>query len=46
MILAAPEVPETGSLTSDSLAAWLAADLGAGRLLLIKSVDQTDPVTA
>ena len=46
MILAAPEVPETWELTSDSLAAWLAGVLGGRRLLLIKSVDQTDPVTA
>jgi aspartokinase-like uncharacterized kinase len=46
MILAAPEVPETWELTSDSLAAWLAGILGARRLLLIKSVDQTVPVTA
>ena len=46
MVLAAPEVPETWELTSDSLTAWLAGILGARRLLLIKSVDQTVPVTA
>jgi aspartokinase-like uncharacterized kinase len=46
MVLAAPEMPETWELTSDSLTAWLAGILGARRLLLIKSVDQTVPVTA
>jgi aspartokinase-like uncharacterized kinase len=46
MTLAAPEVPETWELTSDSLAAWLAGIVGARRLLLIKSIDQTVPVPA
>jgi 5-(aminomethyl)-3-furanmethanol phosphate kinase len=32
----AAALPETWDLTSDSLAAWLAGALGAGRLLLIK----------
>jgi dihydroneopterin aldolase len=32
----AAALPETGDLTSDSLAAWLAGALGAGRLLLVK----------
>ena len=32
----AAALPETWELTSDSLAAWLAGALGAGRLLLIK----------
>jgi dihydroneopterin aldolase len=32
----AAALPETWDLTSDSLAAWLAAALGAGRLLLVK----------
>jgi 5-(aminomethyl)-3-furanmethanol phosphate kinase len=46
MVLAAPEVPEIWGLTSDSLAAWLAGNFGARRLLLIKSVDQAVPVSA
>jgi len=32
-----PEIPETWDVTSDSLAAWLAAWLGADRLILVKS---------
>jgi dihydroneopterin aldolase len=32
----AAALPETWDLTSDSLAAWLAGALGAGRLLLVK----------
>ena len=32
----AAALPETWDLTSDSLAAWLAGALGAGRLVLIK----------
>ena len=46
MVLAAPEVPQSWDMTSDSLAAWLAADYGAGRLLLIKSRDSAPPVSA
>jgi aspartokinase-like uncharacterized kinase len=46
MVLAAPEVPETWDMTSDSLAAWLAGIFGAHRLLLIKSRDQAAPVSA
>jgi aspartokinase-like uncharacterized kinase len=46
MVLAAPEVPETWDVTSDSLAAWLAGILGAPRLLLIKSCDVEAPVSA
>jgi aspartokinase-like uncharacterized kinase len=46
MVLAAPEVPETWDVTSDSLAAWLARISGASRLLLIKSRDQTAPASA
>ena len=34
-----PAIPETWSVTSDSLALWLAAELGASRLVLLKSVD-------
>ena len=36
MVLAAPEIPFSWDVTSDSLAAWLAAKLGAHRLLLVK----------
>ena len=32
----AAALPETWELTSDSLAAWLAGALGAGRLVLVK----------
>lgn len=31
------QVPENWDMTSDSLAAWFAAQIGAGRLLLVKS---------
>ncbi|MBS9478870.1 amino acid kinase family protein [Ancylobacter radicis] len=41
MTLEAPDLPESWDLTSDSLAAWLSAQLstrlGAGRLVLVKS---------
>jgi aspartokinase-like uncharacterized kinase len=33
-----PEVPERWEMTSDSLAAWLAGQIGAERLLYLKSV--------
>lgn len=46
MVLAAPEVPETWEMTSDSLAAWLAGIFGARRLLLIKSLDLKGPAPA
>ena len=36
MCLQAPEIPEAWSVTSDSLAAWLAGVLGADALALIK----------
>ena len=36
MVRAAPEIPPSWDVTSDSLAAWLAGELGATRLLLIK----------
>jgi aspartokinase-like uncharacterized kinase len=38
MALGRPEIPETWDVTSDSLAAWLAVQLGAEGLLLVKSV--------
>lgn len=38
MALGRPEIPESWDVTSDSLAAWLAAQLGADGLLLVKSV--------
>ena len=37
MVLAAPEIPASWDVTSDSLAAWLAGEVGAVRLLLVKS---------
>jgi dihydroneopterin aldolase len=38
MVLAAREIPWSWDVTSDSLAAWLAGELGARRLLLVKHV--------
>ncbi|MDQ0467080.1 amino acid kinase family protein [Labrys wisconsinensis] len=38
-----PDIPESWTITSDSLAAWLAARLGADRLVLCKSVDVAAP---
>ncbi|WP_375454375.1 uridylate kinase [uncultured Methylobacterium sp.] len=34
-----PDIPETWDVTSDSLALWLAAAVGAGRCVLVKSTD-------
>lgn len=34
-----PDITESWEVTSDSLAAWLATELGADRLVLVKSVD-------
>lgn len=34
-----PDITESWEVTSDSLAAWLAAELGADRLVLVKSID-------
>lgn len=34
-----PDIAESWEVTSDSLAAWLATELGADRLILVKSVD-------
>jgi dihydroneopterin aldolase len=42
MVGAAPSVRPGWDVTSDSLAAWLAHELGASALLLIKSVDARD----
>lgn len=39
MTIGRPEIPESWDVTSDSLAAWLAARLGAKRLLLVKSAE-------
>lgn len=46
MALAARELPESWDLTSDSLAAWLAAELGAARLTLVKSAPAPGPTPA
>jgi aspartokinase-like uncharacterized kinase len=37
MVLAARDIPGSWDVTSDSLAAWLAGEMGAARLLLVKS---------
>jgi dihydroneopterin aldolase len=39
MVLCAKDVPWSWDVTSDSLAAWLAGRIGAGRLLLVKHVE-------
>jgi dihydroneopterin aldolase len=46
MVLKARNVPACWEVTSDSLAAWLAAVYGVSRLLLIKSCDIKPPVSA
>ena len=38
-----PELPESWDLTSDSLAAWLADKTGAEMLVLVKSMELTEP---
>jgi aspartokinase-like uncharacterized kinase len=38
MVLADPAIAASWDITSDSLAAWLAGELGADRLVLVKSV--------
>jgi aspartokinase-like uncharacterized kinase len=38
MALGRPDIPESWDVTSDSLAAWLAAELAADALVLVKSV--------
>jgi aspartokinase-like uncharacterized kinase len=41
------EIPESWTVTSDSLAAWLAGTLGAGALVLVKSAEPPPgPLTA
>jgi 5-(aminomethyl)-3-furanmethanol phosphate kinase len=44
MALADLEIPESWDVTSDSLAAWLARRLGAGRLILVKSTAAPRPL--
>lgn len=44
MALADPDIPESWDVTSDSLAAWLARKLGAGRLILVKSAAPPRPL--
>ncbi len=39
----APDVPQDWSVTSDSLALWLARQLGADGVLLVKSAPLSDP---
>jgi aspartokinase-like uncharacterized kinase len=34
-----PDIPETWAVTSDSLAVWLATQLGAAKCVLVKSID-------
>jgi dihydroneopterin aldolase len=46
MLLADPEIPESWDVTSDSLAAWLAGRLGAGRLILVKSTSAPRPLNS
>ena len=41
-----PDIPEDWSITSDGLAAWLAARLGARHLALVKSVGAAEGATA
>jgi len=39
--LGASNIPQSWDVTSDSLAAWLAGEIGAERLLLVKHVEPT-----
>jgi aspartokinase-like uncharacterized kinase len=41
MVLGANDIPQSWDVTSDSLAAWLAGEIGAERLLLVKHVEPT-----
>lgn len=45
MALAAPDIPASWDMTSDSLAAWLARACGASDLLLVKSCDVEPPIS-
>jgi aspartokinase-like uncharacterized kinase len=42
MVLACPEIPASWDVTSDSLAAWLAGQLGAALLVLVKSLQVSE----
>jgi len=46
MVLADPAIAASWDITSDSLAAWLAGQLGAHRLVLVKSVAVRNGATA
>jgi 5-(aminomethyl)-3-furanmethanol phosphate kinase len=46
MALGRPEIAESWDVTSDSLAAWLAATLGLRHLVLVKSAPPPEPATA
>ena len=46
MVLADEDLPKTWDLTSDSLAAWLAAKLNAEHLLVVKSVTSPAGMTS
>ncbi|MEO8165654.1 MAG: uridylate kinase, partial [Betaproteobacteria bacterium] len=45
MVVADASIPQTWDVTADSLAAWLARELGAALLVLVKSVAVADPKT-
>src|SRR5262249_51042050 len=45
MVLAARDIPRSWEVTSDSLALWLARQLGGARVVLVKHVEHgTDPI--
>jgi aspartokinase-like uncharacterized kinase len=46
MLMGRPEIAASWDVTSDSLAAWLAAELSASMLVLIKSMRVTTPPAA
>lgn len=43
MVVADPSIPENWDVTSDSLAAWLARQVDAAALLLVKSLNRDEP---